>query len=902
MENTALPLEGDAMLSAISRKITSPAPQQTGNQRPEGGSTPTRTEMGGAISSRIRALKNAERIYDALPEMETIVTISVSQLLSTKDLVTTVLNYEVLDSDVPIGLRETVARRIREIFNEERNLPKRLYKWLYRAHRSKGASPVMVLSDVGFDELFSLGNTQNVAQEFVANKRKDYFTRQLGILRAKGKEKLSARESIFSTPQVPTAPQTIEVDLSGLTGLFGEPENGEKIEDVFKIEITDNPNCVRFSEAYRRVAAESAKKAQAIQYGLTYEEPTPVLQGDEFEKGKQTAGNAFADLTDINPRYNEPTEFKQYLSVGKNTIDQKNVLDASDHEIPPECLFPVSLPGEEDKPLGWVAFQDDLGNYITGKSNMYQDANIVNYLNGEGVTDSNITRASLGLNTDFTLRPDLAQRFYNRFGELVMDQFTKDLSEMMGGAELTIAMTDELGKALSIRHMAKRHTTALYIPADNLCYFATDLNEDGIGVSIAERSFIISTVRMALLFATMNSSILNSARHMQYDIQLSPDARNGQESVDRIKSDIINGQNRMLPQWGNVLDVWSMATNAGLAFNVEGNDYYSSHKVSVSDTTPDYKVPDPAIDEDLLRKTCRIANVDPDLVLTPENIEFASQIFSKSLIVTQQTVKKQEMLEPVLTKYVRNHMMASPSVRNVIIELILEHLGSNGEENIDPVKRDAEVSSLYRAIVNSTICRIPPPDTSTAASQMDQYDKRVEFIDKIIDDNWDKGMGQALGGMDVGLDSDTTKNIIRQFYVNGWMERNGIETDLIDLLTNPDNRLDNVIEITDRFQNIARFVAMVAKRSNSKFNSTMKDLGANPDDADSDPWAKSNDDASSDIDTDDTDTDPDSEFSDNPDDDSDSDTDDSSDVSDLDSADGNPDDGDEQNDNPDDII
>ncbi|MGK7530404.1 hypothetical protein, partial [Salmonella enterica] len=65
-----------------------------------------------------------------------------------------------------------------------------------------------------------------------------------------------------------------------------------------------------------------------------------------------------------------------------------------------------------------------------------------------------------------------------------------------------MTVTETFSRIMLARHLAKRHTQVIYIPAENLCYFATDFDEDGIGVSITERSYVISTVRMALLFAT----------------------------------------------------------------------------------------------------------------------------------------------------------------------------------------------------------------------------------------------------------------------------------------------------------------------------------------------------------------------------------------------------------------
>ena len=146
----------DESMSAILRKTTSPAPQQRRGQRDQGGVTPTRGELVGMAGSRIRAIRNAEKIFDALPELETIVTISTSSLLSTKDLVTTSLVYECLDDEIPLDLRTNMVRRVRDFFNDVDNLPRNLYEWLYDAQRSKGATPILITSDSGFDEMFNL--------------------------------------------------------------------------------------------------------------------------------------------------------------------------------------------------------------------------------------------------------------------------------------------------------------------------------------------------------------------------------------------------------------------------------------------------------------------------------------------------------------------------------------------------------------------------------------------------------------------------------------------------------------------------------------------------------------------------------------------------------------------------
>ncbi|WP_216088749.1 hypothetical protein, partial [Shigella flexneri] len=78
-----------------------------------------------------------------------------SSLLSTKDLINTTLIYDNI-ADIPIDLRNDLLTPTRDYHDNVRQLPKKLYQWIYDALKTKGASPVMIISDNGFDQLFGL--------------------------------------------------------------------------------------------------------------------------------------------------------------------------------------------------------------------------------------------------------------------------------------------------------------------------------------------------------------------------------------------------------------------------------------------------------------------------------------------------------------------------------------------------------------------------------------------------------------------------------------------------------------------------------------------------------------------------------------------------------------------------
>lgn len=857
-------LARDPLAAAVMTKVTDPAPSQGRGKRPDGGTTPLRTELAGLTSSRIRSTKNALRIYESLPEMETIVTIATSSMLSTKDLVNAALIYDCEDKDVPLAVRDALNEVVRGYFNDTRKLPKKVYRWVYDAMKWKGASPVLVMSDSGFDETFSLRkvageSTRSVdLREHLSNALKRVSEQRgfLGEIKKKVEtpklldRQMLALESLIGVNKSRAGgPQSLEIDLSAAfkpildeyTATFKVARESAKGNQTFQfnsqlsttmnLSLTDNCEILKLPKMAQRLARES--QGQQVPSSYLSEQaydgtgPGKVLNGatkpEDLNLGRDRL--TLSDLVEHDT--NQPVDTKPYAEMPRLAFGQKNNLDYTEIVLPASSTVPVTMGGDTRNPIGWLTIIDDMGNFVNANSTMYGDVNFYNYLTDTGMADSTINRAYAGLGHS-NFAPEIAQRLSNRFGELAEDYFTEALGTAMGGVELDIPMTETFVKVLLTRHLAKRHTQVLYIPAENLAYFATAYDEDGFGVSLPERSFVISTVRMSLLFAYMNASVLNAARFMQYDIELSPDDMNGQETVDRLKSDILNSFNRRMPQWGNMDDAWSMAANANIAFNVVGNQYYSSHKVSMSDTTPEYKSPDMDFDNELLRRTARLAWVDPDLVLNPENIEFASQIFSKSLIMTSQIQAAQEELSEPLSNYVKAGIKASPVVQAKMLEKLVKLLGvetKTGEFHEELAKLNGYIQT-YTANVKVTI---PPPDTSAAASQMDLFDKRVEFIDKIVDIVVNDTLVSKINEANLDFQGDELKALVRAYYIRNWMSQQGMETDLLNLVTDTDEQADNIKAISDEARDSIQMLLRLGKRAGTKVTTVLNSIGAEPD-------------------------------------------------------------------------
>lgn len=819
MSNYAV--ESDPAMEALLKMATTPDAQSKRGSRGEGGVTPTRSELQSISKSRIRAIKSAQDVFRALPELDTICTIAASSILSTKDLVTTTVNYDCVSQDIPLELRTSMLSVVSNYFDNEVGYPKKLYRWIHSAMSVKGATPVMLVSEATISDMFSLRTavgTESTKAKLVT----DTFNKQLGILKdihADESKPKTALESLLSVQEELPKPQ--EFTLS-----FDDEMLKSAIEHTFY--ITDNPNVLAIGEVQRRLAAENAKRAINPSFRGSYKGDQGVIPDDSDKKLRgQIDERDLLTTKDVNPDADKAQPTQIYKEV--KASNRRSSVHPMEKIWPAESLLPIVLGGNEREPIGWLGILDDTGNPISARTAHLNDGAMFNGVSSEVLSENIIARNEIGMGTG-QVPADIAQRLFARYAEVAEDKMLEVVSKAIGGGAISLSTSQDWMKIMFQRHLAKRHTQVLYIPADNVAYFATDFNEDGIGVSITERAQVLSTIRMSLMFATMNSAILNSARNLQFDIELGMNDRNAQQTIDRIKAETINTYNNSRPIWGDVDDTLRAATNAGISFNVTGNDWYPDQKVSVSDNTPDYKTPDPEVDEQYLRRTCNLARVDPDLVLTPENIEFASQIFSKSLIVTQQVMKIQEELERPLTTYPRTYIYSSGPLLDALAEKVVEYMPIGKGQS--PAEYDADIREIVSDFVDKLKVSLPPPDTSISSAQMEQFDKRMEFFEKLSDVIVDESMADMLSEAGFSGNVDSIKRMVMNYYAKNWLKKNDMESDLFTML-DPEHRTDTIKTLSDDTTQMATLIAQLATRTKGKLSTVIKNYDKESDDEES---------------------------------------------------------------------
>ena len=782
--------EMDPLAEVFYSKLTSPTSQTRRNNGEE--LTPTKWELSPINRALMQRRLDAERIFDTLPDMETIISVSVSSLLCTKDLVTSTLVYTCPDPDnvIPLSAKDSMIDVLREYFSNELKLPQKLYEWLYEAMSVAGAVPLLILPESSFDKMFELRREGLTSGQYpgLSDNLKNYLGNQTGYWGdPDGKPRL-------------------------FTESYAKPERGSgtrefKItdqDDEPKIILTDNVDFMKVKKNQRSIIQrESFKEKQLSSLNRvveSYKDPGD----DNKEKTAAQMGKR------INPKYEDKPNAAPHLTIPTAKEAGRSKTHPSLQPYPSEAVIPVTIPGNELEPIGYLISHDTSGNPLSLRGIGSLDNALFTNTSGGSDLISSSARA-LGL-TDNEVAPSI-KKIMGKYGEMVEKKFLSSLESGMLGEGIALGKNEEFYRVMYARHLAKRDTAVVYCPAEQLTYLAVDYDSNGIGRSLIDRSKVISTVRMVHLFATMNTMVQNSARNIQYEIALPEEERDPKTAIALAKSDIVRSHNSFQPVWGDVDDVYAQTANAGIVFKVLGNEFYPTANIEQSDITPDFKMPDAELDENFVRRICQLARVDPDLILQPDNLEFASQIYSKSLISTKQTIMKQQGLNKAITNLCSNYTLSSGILLDRLVKAIKQ------SDGFDPEHPEL-IARYIRIFLDNLNVTIPPPDTSFTKSQMEQYNEKMEIIESILNDTITDEVCDAID-----VESSKIRSIIKSWYSIQWLRNNGVESDLVDTILTEGDHAAMVKDISDRHSTIAKLLKMVDHRLEGKLETISKRYG-----------------------------------------------------------------------------
>ena len=775
---------------AVVNKLITPRHMQTSGENAYKARIPSQYELYPIVKDSMERIEDADKIFDILPDLQQVAEIAISGILSSKDLVTTVVNFDCPSDEMPIGLKADLLQVVKDYFENAHPLKTYLQEILYDVLFITGSYGVAIIPESSVDAIINDGG--KVALEaFNTNGLKN----ALGLKGILGNPSASADELFVG----------IEAITMGIKPATEADMKITPVETMGSVYITDNADVLklaRFRQSHAKAKIASAYNSMVgLELRSENQTPTQTLVADGANRDQ--APEVGMDYKDQD-LYKDPVyglkaveQVKPHELVGRKTIGRPLV-----QHMPSESIIPVHIPGNLKHHVGYFIMLDETGNPISRHSLLNNNV-AMQWLAGN--PSSQIIQ-DVATNMGFANNQEkwTMQRLSDSYTDLVEAKLIGALKNGVYGEGVGMCRPQEAYQLMMARSLSKKATQILYIPAEQFCYFALDYNDWGVGRSLLDRNKMLSTVRSAFIFATMSGATLNATRNLQFQLTLDPDDREPEKTIEDTQHRIMQQFANRIPFEGTPNDIMAYIGNAGISWSIEGNEHYPSTKIVMADDTPDYKLPDNEVAENLAKQHYRGLMVDPDLILNPQSIEFASQITSKDLINTKRICKTQERLAPLMSHYVKTYIHSDGFLKEALAEKAKAYLKSD-KNDVNDVE---EINRYLTLFVEKLTASLPPPDTSMLNSQAQAFEDYNNALDKWLD-AW---VGpELLAGTELESDSDSVKTMVKNYLLRQWMRKNDIDKDLLNLLDAEDMQ-ENIVNMVQDNVGLAKSLIKFKKR------------------------------------------------------------------------------------------
>ena len=786
-------------------------------------SVPSKLELMPFVRDGMRNNLDAENTFDVLPDMQFVADIVVSSILASKDLVTANVVIESEAEYIPSDLKAEMVKIVFDYFDKRHPLKTYLYDILIDTLYKTGSYAVAIIPETSVDKIINEVAVGNESYE-------------RGLQRISAAIKNSAKNGYIGDPNVskPTANIGLEYYLNQADVVPAESkytftigENGTAGSYI----ITDDPMAIVLPRL-NEIKARSVRSGSAYKAGLESADLNITRLDKSVYKNRSYNHKVIEEI--------DAAENADRLTVGHPLVQH----------FPSASVIRVTIPGDVKRDIGALVVLDEFG-YPVSEQSLISNPNTAWIF--KEADSANLANAALTLGiTQGDKDTWTYQRLISSYTELVEAKLITALKNGRYGDNIGIVKPDEVYRIMMARALSKKSTQILYVPAEQFVYFALDYDKHGIGRSLLERNKLLSTIRTAMMVATMQSAVMNAAREVDFNIELDPNDREPDKTIEDTRQKVIEQFAADIPYSGTPDDMMSYIARAGVVFSITGNEHYPSTKISRQTSRADYQLPDTDIVEMFAKQHYRGLLADPDVIMNPESIEFATQIVSKNILNAKRIALTQERISPHITHYVKTYLISDGLLLKELADKVRAYYDISTErelraendegkkentdattegnnDNLDTrkvevseeqLKKRKRVNKIVGVFIESLNASLPAPDWSMLNSQMEAFNDRAEALDKMLPHIVTDSM---LIGTKYEQNADMLREIIKSYILRNWLRSNDVDKDL-QAIVNADNIADTVQMIVADELHYAEAALRIATRLEKRRETLSKNL------------------------------------------------------------------------------
>lgn len=628
------------------------------------------------IKENQTAIDNAKAARDLSHDVDQIIKIVVSSILSPKDLNKPQISVKGNDDAPPIFIST-----IKDYVVNDLKLNDKLQAIVTEALYTHGSCSYMHIPSTAIADMIN-ENTVSLEGDTLTYNADHAELEPLGIIKS---SHIRLDEVI-----------ALESDL-----VVNGAITSEELRGYPELEITDN-----FTELLKPVIGEGIDRrneAKILQDKFQFESYTQdYLPHDDLYFDRETLEK---------PRVN--------LSVTANEV-KTNRLRPIELKIPHGAIFTVHAPEDVTDHYGYFIVFDKNGSPINERNGKSAFDSLLKRLKKSSEPDETYVKA-VGVAQapeDATEKREfmkpLVDAYKNHVENTLIDSFNHNGKE----GNIQVSAPEAIYKIMMARQMANQKTRLVYVPKSMLTYIAFNYNDYGIGESLLEKTKAFASLRAILISANAIASVKNAVVAKRLEITLDEHDQDPAGTVESYITGYANMQSNALPvgllKMSDIIDALQKS-----AINVEisGGSYLPESKLAVN---YDQNV-SPPIDEKTLDRVNKIFYaglwVTPDIMERAQSGETATSIVSTDLLQTKRVTDAQATLEKHLKHYVLTELSCGGPLLDSLKVIYADYTGD----------------VTFGEMIRSVEILLPSPTQAIVTNHHNAYEAYSSFVDDVIE-------------------------------------------------------------------------------------------------------------------------------------------------------------------------
>ena len=729
------------------------------------------------INRRGRKNLDAETIMNLQPDIKLIKSLITSIVMSPIDMDSGGVSFKMTEStELPGVVYNPLLEVIRQHFTSYYDLNEVLPLAVGEALFDQGASIHVVVPEAAVDDMIN-GTAQRVSTEDFLNSRLDderLTYRPVGYLgpvqsgwSEKGKripydphaiQKKVSLESAFTISALPTNTRfnsmtTITDNIEILTLPILKERTQQR--------LVRNHQLARLYQANRSVSLENNQAQIRTLHGALY---------------KNSGGrNQQRNIEIMSSAHNATRS-----SIGHPMI----------MKWPSDSMVPAYVPGEEEKHLGYIGALDENGHPIDVmeemKTNISKGMGNLDNQQAMNLTSTLIQQTQIlqsGYNVDMD-KQSAAERL-RLFTQVYEENILNRIKSGLYGHNVKLGENESFYKVMLARHFANHHVHLVFIPADQVAYFAYDYDKNGMGKSLLDDVKQVSTLRIMTTFANFMSAIANAVGRTKVTLNIDPRSPDPEKDYHILMDEYLRGQSNASPtDVTSAAEMFRTIRQMGVSFEVTGNDRIPNTTVQVDSYQSQKQMIDPEFTNELKTQQYMGLFVTPDMVDMTQQGDFAitrwtsNQLFAKRIKTIQQATCRHG--KKLVTAYT---LSSGDLIRRLQQEI--DGIKDKLPEKYRLTESQGSVikhQQLIEDFMEDLQLELPTPSSTKFQTQLEEMNKYSGLLDEGIRHYV---TNELLGGAMADEDSahvDLLINSIKSYMMREYMAREDILPELQELV------------------------------------------------------------------------------------------------------------------------